>query len=70
MLSNRAGEGGAGSSVSVDILRRTVPLTSVLHMEHNITAYARELDKKIKKRENIKFTPKYGNNIDERLIDT
>lgn len=36
-LSNRAGEGGAGSSVSVDILSRTVPVTRVLHGATNYT---------------------------------
>lgn len=38
-LSNRAGEGAAGSSASVDILSRTVPITRVLHTEYNVTAY-------------------------------
>lgn len=42
-LSNWAGEGAAGSSASVDILSRTVPITRVLHTECNVTAYTTAL---------------------------
>lgn len=55
-LSNRAGDGGAGSSASVDILSRTVPATRVLHTENKIICPCPQKSSAIIKIFSIKFT--------------
>lgn len=44
-LSKRAGEGAAGSSASVDILSRMVPITRVLYVEDKVRGHTIELQK-------------------------